>query len=301
MVFNTSLAPIVWGSTYIVTTELLPIDSPLMASTLRALPAGLLLLLLSPGMPKGNWWSKLTLLATLNIGVFFYCLFKAAYYLPGGTAALLMSCQPLLVIILSALILKTNINRSQVAAFILGTIGIALLVLKSSIALNWQGLMAGLGAVLSMAMGLVLTKKWQKPDDMSLLNFTGWQLALGGTILLPFTLVQEGIPNSLTGINIIGYAYLSLVGGVLGYLLWFRGLEKLPAVTMSFLGFFSSLSACLLGWLILDQSLNTLQLTGALAILGAIYLSTKQSTKPSRSPEITKVTCTNNQTISIEK
>jgi probable blue pigment (indigoidine) exporter len=36
----TAIAPIVWGSTYIVTTELLPGFSPLTVAMLRALPAG---------------------------------------------------------------------------------------------------------------------------------------------------------------------------------------------------------------------------------------------------------------------
>lgn len=271
----TSLAPIFWGSTYIVTTELLPADMPLTASTIRALPAGLLLLLFSPGMPKGAWWGKITLLATLNIGFFFYCLFLAAYYLPGGTAALLMSCQPLFVIILSTLFLKSPLSRYQIMAFVLGLTGIALLVLKSSVALNWQGVIAGLVAAITMAVGLVLTKKWGRPEGMSLLNFTGWQLAIGGGLLLPFMLYQEGIPTNLNLTNILGYTYLCFIGAVFSYMLWFRGLTKLPAVTMSFLGFLSSLSACILGWLILGESLTSLQLLGGCAILGSVYLSGK--------------------------
>ncbi|HQU87532.1 MAG TPA: hypothetical protein PLC58_03010, partial [Denitromonas sp.] len=45
----TALAPIIWGTTYIVTTELLPPDRPLTAALLRVLPAGLLLAFVAPG------------------------------------------------------------------------------------------------------------------------------------------------------------------------------------------------------------------------------------------------------------
>ncbi len=68
----TAVAPIVWGSTYIVTTEVLPPESPLIASTIRALPAGLLLVLLSRTLPSGLWWSRMAVLGFLNIGLFFY-------------------------------------------------------------------------------------------------------------------------------------------------------------------------------------------------------------------------------------
>ncbi|MEI8667387.1 hypothetical protein P4S65_03030 [Pseudoalteromonas sp. B131b] len=65
------IAPTIWGSTYIVTTELLPPDMPLIASTLRALPAGILLVLIGRKLPKGIWWVRSIVLGILNIGGFF--------------------------------------------------------------------------------------------------------------------------------------------------------------------------------------------------------------------------------------
>ncbi|CAI2931745.1 protein of unknown function [Aminobacter niigataensis] len=51
----TAIAPAIWGSTYIVTTEFLPAGYPLTVAMLRALPAGLLLLpialLQEPSLP----------------------------------------------------------------------------------------------------------------------------------------------------------------------------------------------------------------------------------------------------------
>ena len=84
------LGPVIWGSTYIVTTELLPPDRPFTAALLRTLPAGLLLVLWCRRWPAwGNWvgWRRLLVLAALNIGVFQALLFVAAYRLPGGVAA----------------------------------------------------------------------------------------------------------------------------------------------------------------------------------------------------------------------
>ncbi len=51
----TALAPAIWGSTYIVTTAFLPAGYPLTVAMLRALPAGLLLLLLVRKLPYGIW------------------------------------------------------------------------------------------------------------------------------------------------------------------------------------------------------------------------------------------------------
>src|SRR5947207_564032 len=91
------LAPAVWGSTYLVTTELLPAGRPLLDGALRALPAGLLLLAVSRVAPSGCWWWRSLVLGALNIGAFLGLLFVAADRLPGGIAATLISLQPLLV------------------------------------------------------------------------------------------------------------------------------------------------------------------------------------------------------------
>ncbi|ELH0893538.1 EamA family transporter [Vibrio fluvialis] len=273
----TAIAPIVWGSTYIVTTEALPPESPLIASTIRSLPAGVLLVLISRAWPTGLWWLRMAVLGFLNIGLFFYCLFFAATYLPGGMASMVMSIQPLIVMIMSWYLLSANFSSQQLIASGLGILGVGLLVLNSSTELNIEGMLTAILGTLSMALGVVLTKKWGRPTGMTMLGFTGWQLLFGGIILLPVSLWLEGIPTQLTSINYLGYGYLSLIGAILGYFLWFRGIEKLPPVTVSFLGFLSSVSACFLGYLVLNQTLTWPQLLGALAILFSIVLATPRS------------------------
>ena len=62
----TALAPAAWGTTYLVTTELLPPDRPLLAAVLRSLPAGLVLLAALRRLPTGAWWRKSAILGLLN-------------------------------------------------------------------------------------------------------------------------------------------------------------------------------------------------------------------------------------------
>lgn len=89
-----ALAPAAWGTTYLVTTELLPEGRPLLLAALRALPAGLLLLLIGRKLPKGRWWGRAAVLGMLNIGLFFPLTFVGAYRLPGGVAATIGAIQP---------------------------------------------------------------------------------------------------------------------------------------------------------------------------------------------------------------
>ncbi|MBA3780264.1 MAG: EamA family transporter [Nocardioides sp.] len=269
----TALSPAVWGSTYLVTTQFLPEDRPLLAATVRALPAGLFLMAITRSVPRGVWWVKVAVLGALNIGLFFFLLFVAAYELPGGVAALVMSVQPLFVLLLGAAWLRDRIRREHLLACVVGAAGIGLLVLRSDVVLTTVGVVAGLAAALSMAAGIVLTKRWGRPDGIGLLGFTGMQLALGGLLLLPAMAIIEGPPPSLTGTNLAGFAYLSLVGAMLAYAVWFRGIERLPPVVVSFLGFFSPLTATVLGLVFLGESLTPAQAVGALLIVASVVVA----------------------------
>ena len=265
----TSVAPLTWGTTYLVTTELLPPGRPLTAALLRALPAGLLLLAITRTVPHGRWWLRSFVLGTLNIGAFFALLFVAAYRLPGGVAATVGAIGPLVVAALAARVLHESFTRRRLAAGLAGALGVALLVLQAGGQLDPLGLVAALAGVLSMATGIVLTKRWGQPARP--LATTAWQLIAGGLVLLPLAVAVEGLPGPVvTAQNVVGYGYLSVVGAALAYALWFRGISALPAGTVSFLALLSPVVAVLAGWLVLDQSLTVGQLVGIGVILAAV-------------------------------
>ena len=66
----TALAPLIWGSTYLVTTLFLPPERPFTAALLRVLPAGVLLLAVYRQVPARGDWGRIVLLGVLNIGLF---------------------------------------------------------------------------------------------------------------------------------------------------------------------------------------------------------------------------------------
>ncbi|WP_078896898.1 EamA family transporter [Streptomyces sp. NRRL S-495] len=275
VVLLTALAPAIWGSTYLVTTELLPPGRPLLAGVLRALPAGLLLIALTRRLPSGSWWWRSLILGALNIGAFFALLFVAAYRLPGGVAATVGAVQPLIAAGLSAALLGDRLSLRTLLSGIAGVAGVSLLVLRAGAQLDALGIVAALGGAVVMATGVVLSKRWTSPAP--LLATTGWQLTAGGLLLLPVAFLVEGPPPShLTGANLLGYGYLSLIGAAVAYALWFRGIRALPPTSVTFLGLLSPVVATALGWLVLGQDLSPVQALGALIVLGSLVAAQTQ-------------------------
>ncbi|MFF4470900.1 EamA family transporter [Streptomyces sp. NPDC001599] len=277
----TALAPVSWGTTYAVTTEFLPPDRPLFTGLMRALPAGLLLLALARVLPRGAWWGKAAVLGALNIGAFFPLLFLAAYRMPGGMAAVVGSVGPLLVVGLSALLLGQRPTTRSVLTGAVAAIGVSLVVLEAAGGLDTLGVLAAFASTASMSTGTVLAGRWGRPDGVGPLALTGWQLTAGGLLLAPLALLVEGAPPALDGPAIGGYLYLALANTALAYWLWFRGIGRLSATQVTFLGPLSPLTAAVIGWAALGEALGPVQLAGmALAFAATLAGQTAPRTQP---------------------
>ncbi|WP_300542289.1 EamA family transporter [Maricaulis sp.] len=267
----TALAPVIWGTTYLVTSEMLPEGYPLTIAMLRALPAGLLLLLVVRKLPPREKLVDIFILGGLNFAAFWTFLFIAAYRLPGGVAATMGATQALLVIFIARAVLATPVRRDALLAGMLGVAGVALVALTAAARLDMIGIGAALAGAASMAAGTVYSRKLR--GDTPLLTFTAWQLAAGGLLLLPAALVFEpGLP-AMDATSLAGLAWLGLIGAALTYVLWFRGVQKIDPAAVSVLGFLSPLTAVLLGWLVLGQDLTALQTAGALLVVASILFA----------------------------
>jgi probable blue pigment (indigoidine) exporter len=210
--YAAALTPIIFGTTYVLTTEFLPPGRPLLAALMRSLPTGLVLIIGSP-IPPRRWMARFFVLSVLYASGLFPLLFIAAYRLPGGVAAVINSLSPLIVVLISVPLLGSRIRPVQIVAGIVGTLGVALLVLRSDARLDVVGLVAMAGAAIMFSVATVLTKRWGIPEGMTSIGFTGWTFLLAGLTLLPATLLIEGLPDDLTARNIGGLIYLVLVSG----------------------------------------------------------------------------------------
>jgi probable blue pigment (indigoidine) exporter len=269
----TMVAPAVWGSTVTVTHLWLPQGRPLLSALLRILPAGLLMLLWLRRLPHGRWWGRSLVLGTLNHAVFFGLLYAAAYRLPSGIAASLTAVAPLVVMGIAWLALGERQPRITLGAAVAGVVGVVLLVAQGgrSGSVDLLGVGAAVGAVVSSSLGFVLVKRWTAPVDV--LATTAWQLVAGGVLLLPVALVAEGAPPALDLSAVLALAYLGLVGSVVGYVVWFRGLTRMDAGAVAVVGLVNPVVGTLLGVLLLGEPFGTVHLAATALTLGSVLLA----------------------------
>ena len=144
---------LLWGTTYAVTKYATPDWPPILLSALRALPAGILLWLIKPSLPKGRQWWGLTVLALVNIALFFAFIFVMAVNLPAAIAGVGMVSVPVVAMIYTWVVKGQRPSAVQsLCAVAIVTIA-WLLFDPQHVELSLLGLAALAGALLCIVIG----------------------------------------------------------------------------------------------------------------------------------------------------
>lgn len=274
-----AVAPIAFGSTYWVTREFLPTDSPLWGSAIRALPAGIVLMLIARRLPHGAWWWRALVLGTLNMGLFFCLVYISAQALPSSVAASICSVTPLMITGFAWLLLQQKPSLRVVFGAGAGAVGVLLIVGTASGTLNGWGVAASIAAMTLSSIGAVLMRRWD--DGTPVLTVTAWQLVFGGLELTMLALLFEGPPPLLDAPQFAAFAYVSLVATALAFYCWFSGFRHLPAGVVGVIGLLNPITGVALGVLLGTESLSTLQTLGIALVLGSIaFVNLRRTAAP---------------------
>jgi drug/metabolite transporter (DMT)-like permease len=198
----------------------------------------------------------------------------------GANNALLINLNvPIVILILSFLILKQNIQINQIVGIIFSTIGVVYIVLKGDIknlfTLQFQsGDLWIMLAATTWALYSVLVKF--RPKDLSDFEFFSTIVFVGFLFLSPWYLTQGySIQNQIDLVvnNFWVFFYVSFFTSILSYFFWHYGIEKIGASKTSQFTYLMPLFGSVMAYLFLDESLQLYHLFGAFGIGAGIYLS----------------------------
>ncbi|MEU8270656.1 EamA family transporter [Sphaerisporangium sp. NPDC049002] len=265
----TAIAPVAWGTTYFITHRFLPADYPLYGAVIRALPAGLLLLLVRRKRPHGSWWWKSLVLGTMNMGAFFALVYLAAQTLPTSIASTIMATSPIVMMLFAWAALSERPKATHMTGAGIGIGGVCLMLLDGGGTVRASGVLASVMAMVMSSLGYVLAKKWS--SDVDVFSLTSWQLVAGGVVLLPVAVATEGSPPTLDGSALLGFSYVTVVATALAFAAWFTGLRHLSAGTVGLIGSLNPMSGVLFGTMVAGETLAVHQICGlALVFLGIL-------------------------------
>ncbi|SHJ06599.1 Permease of the drug/metabolite transporter (DMT) superfamily [Arenibacter nanhaiticus] len=277
---------VIWGSTYLLNKIAVSELPPFMLAAIRFISAGSLIFVLCKIMGISTKISKRQLLNTTLAGFLFLSFGNgvvvwALRFVDSGFAALQISAQPLVVLLLMRILQNKKIQPMSIVGVVLGIIGIYLLVGQKEIVSQenavWGMIMIFL-CMLSWAYCSLFVAKADLPANY-FVN-TGYQMFLGGVILLLGSLLfgeQWSMPGDWSP-KVQGAMLLLIVFGSIvaftsfNYLLKSVSPEKVATST-----YVNPIIALVLGWYFLEEQI-TLQSMIAAGILltGVYFINTKK-------------------------
>ena len=250
---------------------------PLLFGGLRALIGGSALLALvalrgRPLLPARSSWAGVLLLAVVATTITFAAMFLSPGRTEAGIASALGNLQPFLTLLLAVWLFSEPLSIAKAAAVALGVTGVTLIsfpALSTSGALGISGAALALGVSIGSTAGNVLVKRMRLGD--LLLAVTGWQLAIGGLLLILLSgLVDEPVKLTL-GLEFLGILlFLALAGTALITALWFGFVQEGEMGRLATFFYLVPVFGLAIAVVVFDEAVGALTIGGAFLILLAV-------------------------------
>ena len=291
------IANIIWGTSFLASKYTLKVWGPFTASALRFAVALVGMLLILPGMgfpiqiPKSKRaWTQIFWVGLTGFGVLFPMQLAGLMWIPSSLSASIMLTSPLFVLLLSTGFLQEALSLKKIIAIFIGIIGGVILMNPANLPEStWsvdaiphliKGIGLSLGASLSLAISVLVTRKASREIDSTSLTF--WSMAVGVIFLLPCTL-SEG-PKTYSPLELshatIALLFLALFCSVFAFLLWNRAIKMTVPQNIASTMHIKTPVAVVLGAVVANETLSTPVIAGTLFISLAVWLSQYQGTTP---------------------
>ena len=277
---------VIWGSTYLLNKIAVNELPPFMLAATRFTVAGILIFIIAMMMGKSIAISWRQLKNTIIAGFLFLSFGNgvvvwALRFVDSGFAALEVSAQPLIVLVLMRILQGKKIQLMSIVGVILGLIGIYLLVSQKQI-LSQENSILGMTMIflcmLSWAYGSIFVGKADLPRN-HFVN-TGYQMLMAGIMLaISSLLFNETWSSPWVWSSPVQLSVLLLIvfGSIVAftsfnYLLKVVSPEKVATST-----YVNPIIALVLGWYFLEEEVTLQSIMAAVVLLTGVYfINTKR-------------------------
>ncbi len=272
-----------WASASVATKFGVAVADPLVLATVRFFIAGAAMLIFAytfqPSkhrLPNGKEWKQLLIFSVLNTSIYLGAFVLALKQVSAGIGSLSTATNPLFIMVLSAIWLKRGLKGFEIMGVFLGLLGVVLAcypLLQNSYA-TVEGLLILLVGMISVSAATVYYARinWVLPNIL----INGWQVLLGGIVLLPFTLLTANFKE--THFNQQFWAsvlWLIVPVSVIALQLWFY-LVKIDAVRASLWIFLCPVFGFVYSYFLLGEPITWHTFAGTALVIVGLYLAQRE-------------------------
>ena len=264
---------VAWGMSWVNVRAILPEIGAGQLGAMRYLiaSAAMLPVWLYRGRPlpaRSDWPT------VASLGLFGFCLYNLGINygertVNAGTGSMLISCIPVLVILLGVCTGREKVGLLAWLGIGLSMTGVVLTAAGSETGLTFNlGSLLILGAALCAAIQTLISKALSQ--RYAAVDVTTWAIWLGTLGLLPFSEDIVGTASRLSGIGWMHLVFLGMVPAALCYTLWSWVLVTLPITTVMSAVYAIPVFSVFFGWMILGEQPSFLTLVGGAVTLAGV-------------------------------
>jgi len=277
---------VIWGSTYLLNKIAVTELPAFMLAGMRFVMAGLLIFIISKVLGLPLKITKKQFVNTLKAGFLFLTFGNgvvvwALQFVDSGFAALEVSAQPLVVLLLMRILQGKRIQPMSIVGVLLGIIGIYLLVSQKQI-ITQEGAVLGMvlifACMLSWAYGSLFVGKANLPPNY-FVN-TGYQMITGGIsmFLISSVIGEQWISPTEWSLPVLWSMLLLIVfGSIVAFTAFNYLLQVVSPEKVATSSYVNPIIAMLLGWYFLNEEITAQSVIAAIVLLTGVYfINTKK-------------------------
>ena len=277
----------IWGSTYLLIKLAIVELSPMFLAGFRFLSAGVLIFILAKILGIPLKVSAKQLKNTMLAGMFFLVIGNglmvwALKYVDSGFAALQISAQPLIVLLMMRVLEGKKIRVMSMIGIVLGMVGIYLLVSQKQV-ITKEGSLVGIFMILlcmlSWAYGSLFVAKVELPKNF-FVN-TGYQMFSAGIAMLFISLILGetwSFPTTWFWKTQLSMLLLVLFGSIVAFTSFNYLLKAVSPEKVATSTYVNPIVALFLGWYFLNEQITGQSIIAAVVLLTGVYfINTKKS------------------------
>lgn len=265
----------IWGFNFVVIDWGMKGVPPLLFAAIRfgfvLLPAAFFI-----PRPAVPWRTLIGVGLFMSLGQFALLYSSMHVGMPPGLAALVLSSQALLTIVIAAVTLRERPTMTQATGVVVGTVGVAVVAIGRGGDVTVLALTLCLLAALSWAIGNVISRRAGVPGGLPI---TVWSSVVVPVPLLALSLALDGptavgeAVSALTWRAGISTAYTAGLASIVGYTVFNRLLGRYQAASVVPWVLLAPVVAITAAWLCLGQQPNLAESIGGSVMLGGILIT----------------------------
>jgi drug/metabolite transporter (DMT)-like permease len=272
---------IIWGSTYLFVAYAVEHIPPYLMSAIRFSLASVLLFALAGVLKKYQTVTKKQIKNALFAGFLFIgCgtggVAWALQFVDSGFTALVISGQPLIIVLMMWAIDKKRPALQSFGGIFLGMFGMYLLVSQNGIIAHpdqWKGVLAIFFCMLAWGFGSIFVSKADLPKPQMANN--AMQMIAGGMALFLFSFLLEKpldfVPSEVPTITWIAMTYLIVLGAVVAFSAFNYLLTQVSPEKVSTSTYVNPIIAMALGWWFRDELVTVQSIIAAAVMLTGVF------------------------------